>query len=93
MVVFNKVVESDFLSGRKTDWRCNFDWIFNKTNFRKIYEGNYDNGASNNQTNGQLRINSGAVHDQQVNIYREVFGYDGDPSLFEEWLNRNPYGG
>ena len=48
MEVFNKIVESDFLSGRKQKpgdtWRCNFDFIFSKDGFRKILEGNYDNG-------------------------------------------------
>lgn len=98
MVVFNKITESDFLSGRNRKasdtWKCNFDFIFSKQGFRKILEGNYDNnGASNNQTNGQLRVNSGAVQDQSIDIYKEVFGYDGPPDKFEEWFNRNPYGG
>lgn len=94
MTAFEKIRTSDFLMGHnKTGWHCDFDWIFKKNNFIKILEGNYDNGASNNQINGQLCINSGAVQDQQVNIYREVFGYDGPPEKFEEWLNRNPYGG
>ena len=60
---------------------------------RKIYEGNYDNGASNNQTNGQLRVESGSVQDQPIDIYKEVFGYDGPPDKFEEWFNKHPYGG
>ena len=98
MVVFNKITESDFLSGRNRKagdtWKCNFDFIFSKQGFRKILEGNYDNnGASNNKTNGQLRVNSGAVQDQSIDIYKEVFGYDGPPDKFEEWFNRNPYGG
>lgn len=52
-----------------------------------------NNGASNNQANVQLRINSGAVQDQSIDIYKELFGYDGPPDKFEEWFNRNPYGG
>ena len=42
---FNYIRQSDFLMGRTTNsWGglC-FDWIFNSTNFAKIYEGNYDN--------------------------------------------------
>jgi uncharacterized protein YdaU (DUF1376 family) len=46
--VFRKVHESDFLSGRKTDWKANFDWIMNPTNFIKILEDNYKN--NNNGT-------------------------------------------
>ena len=41
--ILDKVVASDFLSGRKTDFCASFDWIFKKANFIKILEGNYDN--------------------------------------------------
>ena len=41
--VIDRVVASDFLSGRKTDFCASFDWIFKKANFIKIIEGNYDN--------------------------------------------------
>ena len=41
--ILDKVVASDFLSGRKTDFCASFDWIFKKANFIKIIEGNYDN--------------------------------------------------
>ena len=40
---FQKINESDFLMGRKTDWSANFDWIINPANSIKIMEGNYDN--------------------------------------------------
>jgi hypothetical protein len=40
---FQKVEDSDFLSGRKTDWRASFDWIMKPANFEKISEGCYDN--------------------------------------------------
>ncbi len=42
-IALNKAVDSDFLSGRKTDFFATFDWIFKKANFLKILEGNYDN--------------------------------------------------
>lgn len=40
-----KVHSSDFLCGRleRSDFKASFDWIFNKSNFTKIIEGNYDN--------------------------------------------------
>ena len=41
--MMRKIPKSDFLSGRKKDWRCNFDWVFLPSNFDKILEGNYDN--------------------------------------------------
>lgn len=52
-----------------------------------------NNGASNNKIGGQHSTDPGAVQEQPVNIYKEVFGYDGPPDKFEEWFNRNPYGG
>jgi len=38
---FKYIQKSDFLMGRKTDFRASFDWIINSTNFVKIIEGNY----------------------------------------------------
>ena len=39
----SRVEASDFLTGRKKDWRATFDWILKPANFAKIQEGNYDN--------------------------------------------------
>jgi len=47
--VFNLVKDSDFLSGRKSDWKANFDWIMNPKNFIKILEGNYKNNENGKQ--------------------------------------------
>lgn len=44
--ILDRVVASDFLSGRKTDFCASFDWIFKKANFIKILEGNYDNKST-----------------------------------------------
>lgn len=38
---FKYITRSDFLMGRKTDFRANFEWIITKRNFNKIIEGNY----------------------------------------------------
>ena len=40
---FQMVAESDFLSGRKTEWTVTFDWLLNPTNMAKVLEGNYLN--------------------------------------------------
>lgn len=37
------VPKSDFLSGRKTDFRASFDFVFGPENFPKVIEGNYNN--------------------------------------------------
>jgi hypothetical protein len=44
----DKVKASDFLTGRASDWKCNFDWVLNENNRTKILEGNYDNKGSSN---------------------------------------------
>ena len=44
--IFEKAQASDFLSGRKTDWQANFDWLINKNNAVKVLEGAYDNKAA-----------------------------------------------
>lgn len=38
---FKYISQSDFLMGRKKDWKANFEWIITKKNFYKIIEGNY----------------------------------------------------
>jgi len=44
---FGYVAQSPFLMGEK-DWKaCNFDWIFNAKNFRKIIEGTYHKESNN----------------------------------------------
>lgn len=40
--LFEKVANSDFLSGRKGNWCSTFDWIVAPANTLKIIEGNYD---------------------------------------------------
>jgi len=69
--VFKNVNESDFLSGRKSDWKANFDWILNPKNFVKILEGNYKN-LNNGQ---QSRDKSDADHKQSaVDAVNAMFG-------------------
>lgn len=69
--VFQKVNESDFLSGRKSDWKANFDWILNSKNFVKILEDNYKN-LNNGQQN---RNQSDADHrESAVNAVNALFG-------------------
>lgn len=48
---FQKVENSDFLTGRKTDWRANFDWIISQGNIVKILEGNFDNRKKSEKEN------------------------------------------
>ena len=45
---FKKVKESDFLTGKKTEWRADFDWLLKASNFLKTLEGKYDNTKLHN---------------------------------------------
>ena len=93
-IVLNYVKNSPWHTGRSNGgWQADFNWIFRLDKFTSLLEKAKHHGASNNQANGQLRINSGAVQDQSIDIYKVLFGYDGPPDKFEEWFNRNPYGG
>lgn len=55
--VFESAQQSDFLSGRNGKWtNCNFDWLINKNNTIKVFEGNYNNKniASDNDSSSDL---------------------------------------
>lgn len=42
--LFYKAEESDFLTGRRVDWKCSFDWLMeNGNNYVKVMEGQYSN--------------------------------------------------
>lgn len=41
--VIDMTNDSDFLSGKSTEWKATFDWVLNPTNFIKVLEGNYVN--------------------------------------------------
>ena len=44
LACFEKAEASDFLSGRKENWRASWDWFMtNDENILKVLEGNYDN--------------------------------------------------
>ena len=41
--LFEKVEQSDFLTGKIKDWNCDFDWILKPSNLTKIIEDVYKN--------------------------------------------------
>lgn len=54
ILVIEKSKESNFLQGQNDrNWKADFDWILNQTNFIKILEGNYDNNTQKNSSNGK----------------------------------------
>lgn len=47
-----KVSESDWLAGRKEEWKADLDWVLRPANLTKIMEGKYDNRNHNNDPKG-----------------------------------------
>lgn len=45
-----RVKQSDFLTGKTTQWRATFDWLVKPSNINKVLEGNYDNRANQSKS-------------------------------------------
>ena len=76
---FERVENSDFLTGREGDWNgCSFDWIFKPANMVKILEGNYDNREKAPQTQKAY----GAAYD--ISEYESYSAYDDMPDYEPE---------
>ncbi len=57
---FARAEESDFLAGRKTDWRANILWLLGPINVGKLDAGQYDNHrARNGPGPGMMRTPAG----------------------------------
>ena len=56
---YREISASDFLMGRKSEWKACFDWIHKRSNFTKIREGNYRNRAAPKKRTS-------------IDIYREI---------------------
>ena len=50
--VFLLAERSDFLKGAKGNWKANFDWLMNESNFIKVLEGNYTNSSTQKKETG-----------------------------------------
>ena len=47
--VFTRAESSSFLTGKKTDFQANFNWLINEENYVKVSEGNYDDKHENRE--------------------------------------------
>ena len=51
--LFEKANESSFLTGaNNNNWTASFDWLIKDANMAKVLDGNYDNKAKPNKTDG-----------------------------------------
>jgi hypothetical protein len=54
---FEKVYESNFLSGRNEHWTgCNFLWLIDSNNVEKVLNGNYDNISNGYDSNSESNM-------------------------------------
>jgi uncharacterized protein YdaU (DUF1376 family) len=54
--LFANVAASDFLTGRRTEWRCpGLEWLLEPKNFTKVIEGSYDNRSGNGANRAAAR--------------------------------------
>ncbi|MDA3732865.1 hypothetical protein PBV87_15415 [Niameybacter massiliensis] len=68
--LFYKTESSDFLAGRKKEWKANFDWIMRENQAIAILEGQYDNS---------LKASVGTVTSQLMSKgMQEFINGDGD---------------
>lgn len=73
---FQRVQNSDFLSGRKTDWKADFDFIFTKSKFIKIIEGSYDNTKAKKIPRHGIDFNNPEVFEEMM---RRTENQDDEP--------------
>ncbi|WP_407386376.1 DUF6291 domain-containing protein [Ruminococcus sp.] len=75
---FHMVEASDFLTGRKGDWKASFDWILSPANMVKVIEGNYRNSGSHNRNKsvGGPNTEPSSAQREQEELLRQFFGND-----------------
>lgn len=49
LLAIEKIKNSDFLTGKSSDFIITFDWFVKPNNFVKVLDGNYDNRTGSNQ--------------------------------------------
>lgn len=79
-VVLEIVAASDFLTGRKKDWKASLDFILQKSSFIKIMEGQYNNHKPSQQAGG------GSYFEQQLEAFRAAC-----QTFREESHDHSPY--
>lgn len=54
--ILEKVSQSEFLLGLKSDWKVSFDWLIKPSNYVKVLEGNYDSNPASRNTERASRV-------------------------------------
>lgn len=93
---FQRIEESDFLTGRRNGFKADADWIANATNFIKIIEGRYDNNNSHRKKlfgGGANQFQAGTYGGHQVHgnlpweVEQESASDGAEPSRSDSLVN------
>ena len=77
---FHMVEASDFLTGRKGEWKASFDWILNPANMVKVIEGNYCNPEIHSRgKKADIKTGSSPAQLEQQELQRQFFGNYTEP--------------
>lgn len=72
VLFYQRIEKSDFLTGRRTDFKASFDWVNNPANFHKIGEGNFDNirkpGKQPLFNNGAKQFEVGSYGNHEIDM-------------------------
>lgn len=83
---WTRVQSSDFLAGRKTEWKANFDWLLKPANMTKVLEGNYDNkNAGTSRPKSAIESQAQVAYEEFLTKCRED-GVPMDQNNFFEWM-------
>lgn len=55
--LFMKAEDSEFLKGKTTSWKADFDWLMNQSNMTKVLEDRYKNEENKNEGNNKHNSN------------------------------------
>lgn len=70
--VMKNIQESDFLSGRSSDFQATIDWILKEDNFLKILEGKYQHSYSRGGASDMNRRSSGRTVEQKQQLRKDI---------------------
>ena len=70
---FKRANESDFLCGRKNDFKASIVWITNPANIDKVNNGNYDNKKDIKRTRASLRNKIESHNRDFKQIEKEIY--------------------
>ena len=85
---FHTVEASDFLTGRKGEWKASFDWILSPSNMVKVIEGNYRNPITQGSVihPDSSKADTSKAQLEQEELQHRFFGFlDDETEELKRW--------